>query len=66
MLAVKRFFLDLDDSGGSIGPSHILQPHTVTEIDAIDATTRAKKTAVPLQVTAIMIGVEDIARSKKF
>jgi uncharacterized protein len=27
---------------------------------------RRKETTVPLQVTAIMIGVEDIARSKKF
>jgi catechol 2,3-dioxygenase-like lactoylglutathione lyase family enzyme len=27
---------------------------------------RRKETIVPLQVTAIMIGVEDLARSKKF
>jgi catechol 2,3-dioxygenase-like lactoylglutathione lyase family enzyme len=30
------------------------------------ATDRGRKTTVPLQVTAIMLGVEDLARSKKF
>jgi catechol 2,3-dioxygenase-like lactoylglutathione lyase family enzyme len=30
------------------------------------ATDHERKTAVPLQVTAIMLGVEDLARSKKF
>jgi catechol 2,3-dioxygenase-like lactoylglutathione lyase family enzyme len=30
------------------------------------ATDRERKTTVPVQVTAIMLGVEDLARSKKF
>src|SRR6516162_376987 len=30
------------------------------------ATQRSRETAMPVQVTAIMLGVEDLARSKKF
>ena len=36
------------------------------QTDVGDQRTTRKETIVPLQVTAIMIGVEDLARSKKF
>ena len=59
----------VDVHDGSIGadgglPGYLLAVSFVMQVGELDA--RGRETTVPLQVTAIMIGVQDLGRSKKF